>query len=252
MEIARMPLHRYAARALALLAGLLSYLAFGQGVSHDAFDKILRENVRDGQVNYPGIQSNPAFKAYVDQLAAPATLSSKNDKLLYYMNAYNALAIQGIIDGFSPSGFFSRQRFFKSKEWKLAGDSITLHNLEHKLLRPLGDARIHFSIVCASRSCPKVRGEAYSAAKLETQLDDNARAFINDSSRNRFNKDKKSAELSEIFKWFAEDFIANAGSVQKYIAKYVNDPQVAKALAAEQYKIGYLDYNWNLNGTPPK
>jgi hypothetical protein len=237
---------------IVLLTAVLCYPAFGQGIAHEAFDKILRENVRDGQVNYPGIQSNPAFKAYVGQLAAPVKLAAKNDKLVYYMNAYNALAMQGIIDGLSPSGFFGRQRFFKSRQWPLAGEQITLSNLEHKLLRPLGDARIHFSIVCASRSCPKVPGEAYSAAKLDAQMDDNARGFINDTTRNRFNKDKQTAELSEIFKWFAEDFNANAGSVQKYIAKYVSDPEVAKGLAAEQYKLSYLNYNWNLNGTPPK
>jgi hypothetical protein len=87
---------------------------------------------------------------------------------------------------------------------------------------------------------------------LDAQLDENARAFINDTTRNRFNKDNKTAEISEIFKWFAEDFNANAGSVQKYIAQYVNDAEVAKGLAAGEYKIGYLNYNWNLNGTPPK
>jgi hypothetical protein len=236
----------------ALLIGVLACNALAQGIAHEPFDKVLRANVRDGHVNYPGIQTDAAFKGYVAQLAAPVKLASKNDKLVYYMNAYNALAIQGIIDGLSPSGFFGRQRFFKSRRWPLAGEQITLHNLEHKILRPLSDARIHFSIVCASLSCPRVRGEAYSAAKLDAQMDGNARAFINDTTRNRFNKDKQTAELSEIFKWFAGDFNANAGSVQKYIAKYVSDPEVAKGLAAEQYKLSYLNYNWNLNGTPPK
>ncbi len=239
-------------RAVGMALALACITAFAQGIAHDGFDKVLRENVRDGQVNYPGVQANPEFKRYIEALAAPVKLDSKSDKLVYYMNAYNALAMQGIIDGLSPSGFIGRQRYFKSKEWKLAGEEITLYNLEHKILRPLGDARIHFAIVCASRSCPKLRSDAYTGAKLEAQMDDNARAFINDSTRNRFNKEKKSAEISEIFKWFAEDFNASAGSVQKFIAKYVADADVAKGLAAEQYKISYLDYNWNLNGTPPK
>jgi hypothetical protein len=231
---------------------LTGTLAAAQGVDHAPFDKVLHENVRDGQVNYSGVQASPDFKRYVDALAAPVKLESKADKFVYYMNAYNALAMQGIIDGLSPSGFLGRQRYFKSKDWKLAGEEITLYNLEHKILRPLGDARLHFSIVCASRSCPKIRSEAYSAAKLDAQMEDNARRFINDPTRNRFNKDKKTAEISEIFKWFAEDFNASAGSVQKYLAKYVTDPDIAKALAAEQFKVSYLDYNWNLNGTPPK
>jgi hypothetical protein len=239
------------ALAFTLIASFAGAPVSAQGVAHDAFDKVLRENVRDGQVNYPGIQKDAGFKGYIQQLAAPAKLGSKNEKFVYYMNAYNALAIQGILDGLSPSGFLGRQRYFKSKEWKLAGEDITLYNLEHKILRPMGDARIHFAIVCASRSCPKIRSEAYALGKIDAQMDDNARAFINDPTRNRFDKDKKTAQISEIFKWFAEDFNANAGSVQKYIANFVKDPEVAKGLAAEQYKISYLNYDWNLNGTPP-
>jgi hypothetical protein len=242
---------RFAAFVCLLGLSFAGTHTLAQGIAHEGFDKVLRANVRDGQVNYPGVQAMPEFKAYIDALAAPVKLASKSDKLVYYMNAYNALAMQGIIDGLSPSSFLGRQRYFKSKEWKLAGENITLYNLEHKIIRPLNDARIHFGIVCASTSCPKIRNEAYTAAKLEAQMQDNARVFINDTSRNKFNKEKKTAQISEIFKWFAEDFVADSGSVQKYIAKYVADADVAKGLANDEYKISYLDYNWNLNGTPP-
>jgi len=142
-------------------------------------------------------------------------------------------------------------RYFKLQDWPLGGRKISLYDLEHRVLRPLGEPRIHFAIICASRSCPFLRSEAYSAARLDAQLDEQARQFVNDPFRNRFDKATKTAHLSEIFKWFEEDF-QGAGSVQKYIARYIADPEVARDLAQDGYKIQYVDYDWNLNGNPPR
>ena len=234
---------------LALLAVLGSALA--QGIDHAPFDALLKANVKNGVVNYPGFQNNAAFRKYVDDLGRPATLPTKQDQLAYYINAYNALAIQGILEGLSPSSVLGRARYFKIHDWALNGQQISLYDLEHKILRPLNEPRIHFAIICASRSCPFLRSEAYSAARLDAQLDDQARQFVNDPFRNRFDKATKTAHLSEIFKWFEEDF-QGAGSVQKYIARYIADPEVARDLAEDAYKIQYVDYDWNLNGNPPR
>jgi Protein of unknown function, DUF547 len=170
---------------------------------------------------------------------------------VYYMNAYNALTIKSILDGHSPASFFGRQKFFKLTKYQLAGAQTTLDHIEHGILRKLDEPRIHFSIVCASSSCPKIRADAYSAAKLESQLEENAKAFINDPTRNRFDKKDKVASISQIFEWFEEDFVKSAGSPQKFIAKYLNDAELAKDLAADRYQTQYLDYSWSLNGTPP-
>lgn len=235
---------------LALLVAAGASLA--QGIDHAPFDALLRANVKNGVVNYSGFQNNAAFKQYVESLSKPVKLDTKADQIAYYSNAYNALAIQGILDGLSPSSFFGRARYFKTKEWPLNGRNITLYDLEHKVLRPLGDPRIHFSIICASKSCPFLRSEVYSAAKLDGQLDEQARQFLNDPFRNRFDTGTKTAHLSEIFKWFDEDFSGPAGSVQKYVAKYVADPDTAKGLAAGNYTTEWIPYDWTLNGTPPK
>ena len=225
--------------------------AFAQGIDHAPFDALLRANVAKGVVNYPGFQDAAAFKAYVADLAKPAKLAGKSDVLAYNINAYNALAIQGILDGLSPSTTLGRLRYFKVQDWPLDARKISLHDLEHKVLRPLGDPRIHFAIICASRSCPFLRSEAYTAAKLDAQLDEQARQFVNDPFRNRFDRAAKTAHLSEIFKWFEEDF-QGPGSVQKYLARYVADPEVAKELAQDGYKVQWIDYDWTLNGTPPR
>jgi len=225
--------------------------AFAQGIDHAPFDALLRAHVAKGVVDYPAFQSSAPFKAYFADLAKDVPLPTQADQLAYNINAYNALAIQGILDGLSPSSTLGRVRYFKLQDWPLDGRKISLYDLEHKVLRPLGDPRIHFAIICASRSCPFLRPEAYTAAKLDAQLDDQARAFVNDPFRNRFDKATKTAQLSEIFKWYEEDF-QGAGSVQKYIARYVADPEVAKDLAQDAYRIQYIDYDWSLNGTPPR
>lgn len=239
--------------ALLVLAFCLQFSTAGaQGIDHASFDTLLRANVRNGEVNYPGFQDNAAFRDYVKALAKPVKLETRADALVYYINAYNALAIAGILEGLSPSSFLGRAKFFKFKDWALNGQSINLYDLEHKIIRPLGEPRIHFAIICASKSCPFLRSEAYAPARLDSQLDEQARQFVNDSFRNRFDKARRTANLSEIFKWFDEDFSGPAGSVQKYIARYVADAEVAKALAADAWKVDWIDYDWSLNGTPPR
>ncbi len=236
------------AAALALLVAVGS--AAAQALDHAPFDALLRANVKDGIVNYPGFQESPSFQAYLEALGRPTQHDGKAAALVYYINAYNALAIEGILQGLSPSTLFGRARYFKFKSWPLNGMNITLYDLEHKIIRPLGEPRIHFAIVCASKSCPPLRAEAYAAGKLDAQMDQQAWLFVNDRSRNRFNAASHTAQLSEIFNWFDEDFKV-AGSTQRFIARYVADPAVAKGLAAEQFKVEWIDYDWNLNGNPP-
>ncbi len=134
----------------------------------------------------------------------------------------------------------------------MGGERIDLYDLEREIILPLGEPRIHFAIVCASFSRPPLRPEAYPAERLPAQLEANTRRFINDPTRNRFDRNEKIAYLSKIFDWFPEDFERQAGSVLGFVAGYVNDPELAAALASGEYRIEYLKYDWSLNGTPPK
>lgn len=239
------------AGALATALLLACGLAHAQPADDAAFDALLRANVAGGSVRYAGFAGSTAFRQYVEDLGRPAPPGNRAETLAYHINAYNALAIAGILDGMSPATLLGRARYFKFKDWLLNGTSINLYDLEHKVIRPLGEPRIHFAIVCASKSCPVLRPETYTAARLDAQLDEQARAFVNDPLRNRFDKATRTAHLSEIFKWFAEDFEGPAGSVQKYVSRYVADPEVARALANDGYKVEWIDYDWTLNGTPP-
>ena len=222
--------------------------------SHQAFDELLRAHVSDGIVDYPGIQGDSQFTAAIRQFdrVDPNGLSTSDAQLAFWINAYNAFAIKGILDGYSPMTFAGRYRYFIATDYRVGGETINLYDLERRLLIPdFREPRIHFAIVCASQSCPKLRAEAYVPEKLSEQLEQGSRAFINDPTRNRFDRENKVAYLSKIFEWFEDDFATHAGSLLNYVRRYVHDPELAADLATQPYRIEFLDYDWHLNGKEP-
>jgi hypothetical protein len=233
-----------------LLLCLLSLPAMAALPNRDDLDAVLLRNVRNGFVDYDGIRADPAFGRFVTGLASAsaADLGDRNTRLAFLINAYNAYAIQGILDGYSPSSVLGRYTFFRRREYGLLGDKTTLQDLEHDQILPLGEPRIHFAIVCASISCPRLANRAYGPAELDTQLETAARAFANDGARNRYDVKRQVAFLSRIFNWYERDFIKAAGSTQKYLAGYVSDPAVKELLARDGFKVKFVDYDWDLNG----
>jgi hypothetical protein len=217
---------------------------------HDSFDDMLLKNVRNGFVDYDGLAADPRLETYVAQIGAAdaSKLRTDNDKLAFYINAYNALAIKGILDGYSPRTLFGRYQFFKRNKYVIAGEKFNLFNFEHERIIAIDDPRIHFSIVCASISCPRLSSRAYTPEEVDTQLHEAARNFLNDPTRNRFDLDRRIAFVSMIFKWYAEDFEAAAGSLQQYMARFVDDARVQDALRLGEFELKYEKYDWNLNG----
>jgi hypothetical protein len=219
-------------------------------IDWSAWDRILRSHVADGHVDYDGIRQEPGFAATVQAIAG-ASLDGRDrrEKIVFLVNAYNVLSIRGILDGRSPRTAFGKLNFFFRAKYDVAGERMTLNALEKKRLLPLGEPRVHFAIVCSSASCPPLRSEAHTVARLEEQLDDSARRFLNDPTKNRFDPDSSTAWLSKIFKWFSEDFGGSPESIQQFIAPYIQDPAAAARLAEGAFTIRYLDYDWSLNGT---
>lgn len=214
------------------------------------WDDVLRAHVTDGRVDYDSIHDHPGFATTVERIAAADLTGQDHTAVLaFYINAYNVLAVRGILQGRSPRTNLGKLRYFYRDKHTVAGERLTLNALEHDRIRPLGDPRIHFAIVCASTSCPPLRSEAYATDTLDHQLDDNARRFVNDRSKNRVDPDAGVARLSKIFKWFREDFESAAGSVQSYIAKFIEDPRSAQLLRDGSLDVRYLEYDWSLNGT---
>ena len=219
---------------------------------HQLFDRVLRDHVEHGKVDYPAIGSDVRFQQYLEYLAVtdPESFVTRDEKLAFWINAYNAFAIKGILNGLSPNGFFSRISFFKT-DVDLAGRKIDLYDLEREIIIPFGEPRIHFAIVCAAVSCPKLASEAYTAASLERQLERNTRAFINNMTKNRFDHANRSGRVSKIFDWFPKDFEMHSHSVQQFLGKYVDDPVIAQSLLRKEYELGFMDYDWTLNGSNP-
>ncbi len=132
--------------------------------THRTFHEVLERHVHDGFVNYQTLASDASFAAYLDDLKhiAPQQLPTPNHRLAFWINAYNALAMQGIIAGYSPSTFSGRYRYFIDQHYNIGGEKLNLYNLERKILIPaFREPRIHFAIVCASQSCPKLQSWAY-------------------------------------------------------------------------------------------
>jgi hypothetical protein len=224
-------------------------------VSHQVWAQIVQTHVHNGQVDYPAIQADGKLDGYLSELnrVDPTRLSTRQDQLAFWINAYNAFAVKGILDHYSPMTLWGRYRYFIGRDYQVGGATINLYDLERQvLIEQFHEPLIHFAIVCASTSCPKLQPWAYQPDQLDSQLDRAAREFINDPTRNRFDRNQKVASLSMIFQWFEKDFANAAGSVSAYIARYVNDPELAKELAQPGYRIEFLEYDWSLNGISPK
>lgn len=221
--------------------------------SHEGWNKLLQKHVNSkGQVNYEGFKADHVqLKAYLDLLSSHApddATWSKNQKLAYWINAYNAFTIELILRHYpleSIKDIGSKiQVPFVNSPWdikfiEIAGEKYHLNNIEHNILRKLFDEpRIHFAIVCASISCPNLRNEAYTADKVQDQLQADAVRFINDSSKNKLGAD--AIEISELFSWFKGDF-TKKGSLIGFLNQY------SEFNINENAKISHLDYNWGLN-----
>lgn len=223
-------------------------------VSHQLLDDVLHAHVRDGLVDYPAIAKDARFQAYLRHLTRvdPNALPTREERLAFWVNAYNAFAIQGILEGLSPGTLWGRYEYFIKRRYQVGGATINLYDMERAILvKEFMDPRIHFTIVCASRSCPKLRSEAYRAPRLNAQLEESAQTFINDPARNRFDRASRDARLSKIFDWFDEDFAARSGSLIAYVRQYVADEGLVRDLATEPYSVEFLTYDWTLNGPPP-
>jgi hypothetical protein len=224
---------------------------------HAAWTALLRRWVNDGRVDYAGwLRAGRApLEAYLKQLSGTCGRDyetwSRAQRLAFWINAYNAFTVELILDhypiasirkiGWLPGAAFRRQ-FIPMPE--LRGGVISLNEIEHDTIRAdFAEPRIHFALVCASRSCPPLRSEAYRGADLDRQLADQARVFLGDATKNRFDAAANTLYLSAIFDWFAVDFRAAAGSLQAFVAPYLADPRAA----LPGVRIEYLDYDWSLN-----
>lgn len=246
------PLRLKPARATLVALTLLTLLRTGAAATPDyvLLDEALLRNVRDGFVDYDGIARDPAFEQFTGQLGRAGELpaDARAERLALLINAYNAFAIQAVLDGYSPERAGKRRKFFGRRTHDLQGREASLDEIRSSALDAATEPRLHFAVVCAALVCPRLASEAYTPDSLDSQLDRAARRFINDRTRNRFELMRGIAFLSPVFDWYRGDFEAAGGSLQRYLADFVEDPALADALRDDQLEIRILSEDWQLNG----
>ena len=248
---------------------------------YDHYAVALKSFVDDqGVVNYRSLKaSRQQLDAFVGALSRidPVEYEKWSDaqKVAMWINAYNGLTLQAIINHYPiKSSFISSLRYPRNSirqisgvwdklEFVVMGRKRTLDSIEHSTLRQrFNEPRIHMALVCAAMGCPPLRNQPYRADGLDAQLDDQARRFLSDPLKFRIDRDKKLVYMSSIFKWFGDDFIKTYGTedfaghgaaeraVLNFISKHLTDSD-RRYLRTQKYRIKYFSYDWSLNEQRP-
>ena len=237
------------------------------GVDHKIWDYLLKSYVASGLVDYEGMKKDYLFRDYVRQIGEcnPDALETEDEKLALACNAYNALVINSVIAHKIHDNVmlhdFDGNDFFESVEHIYAGDTISLNHLEKKMIIPTyGEPRVHVGLVCAARSCPAIRPEAYTGARVRDQLQDQSVQFANNPAYVMFDPATNELKLSTLMAWYPKDFVErypNGGHLQ-WINESTTEQAIkdatgkaiadlAKVEEEREIKISYYEYDWTLN-----
>jgi len=212
-------------------------------LDYTIWKSLLQKNVlANGQVNYSGFEKEISkFNTFLRSLSSAKMTSSwtKNDKISYWINVYNAYTVKLVLNNFPLTSIKEIDRPWKTKFFPIDGKLMSLSEVEHEILRDFGEPRIHFAINCASRSCPRLLQIPYTAENLNRLLDRQTKEFINDEFYNTITE--FTVNVSHIFDWYRKDFKATHGTVINFINQYSN------ITIANQKNKGYKSYDWSLN-----
>ena len=261
-------------RALAALVLMFSTAAaFGFDHGHAGWDALLKKHVvliqggNASRLRYAGmLAERKPLKAYLDSLSAVTETEYRGwtspQRLAFLINAYNAFTVALVLSRYPDLASIKDlgslfQSPWKSKFFKLLGGERSLDDIEQGMIRAPGafdEPRIHVALVCASIGCPMLRDEAYTAARLDAQLEDGMRRFFSDRTRNRYDSADATLRVSKLFDWYEKDFAqghAGFASLAATFAKYAErlaDTREAQArIRAGDYRMEFLDYDWRLN-----
>jgi hypothetical protein len=257
--------------ALVILLALQCAVAQAAAFDQSAWDSLLKKHVtslRNGQatqVDYAGFAADRSqLKQYLAAVSAVAPAEfdrwDRPAQLAFLINAYNANTVELILTAYPDVASIKELGSLLRSPWKrrfipLLGETRSLDDIEHGLIREAGhyaEPRIHFAVNCASIGCPALRPEAYVGEKLDAQLEDAARSFLSDRTRNRV--EGNALKVSSIFKWYRGDFEKGwrgsnnlAGFFGLYRQPMELDDKSVDLLKAGKMNIDFLDYDWRLN-----
>lgn len=237
-----------------LLAAMLMVSMPAQAQQSDPYQswaRVLARFVSErGEVDFRALSRErgdlDAFVGYVARVSprsAPDAFPSKDAKLAYYINAYNALAMYNVIDSDFPKSLdgWRKMWFFGVKRFAVGGERMSLYALENDVIRPLGDERVHYALNCMVVSCPRLPRVAFTPEKIDRQLDDEARRFFVEARNLQVLADRKRVRMSALLKFYTEDFLAKSPTLIAYVNRY------APAGIAASFEVEFMDYDWTVN-----
>ena len=233
-----------------LAFSLLSIFIISHATKLETFfndtDAFMKKYVKNGLVNYSAVKANKTdIQNLVTQIETMSVGKSANARAeAFYINSYNVLVINAIAKQYPVKSPMDIDGFFDKKKHKIADEYLTLNDIENiKLRKEYSDARLHFVLVCAAKGCPKITNFAYEPDKLDAQLETQTKKALNDPNFIRVKTSSKLVLISEIFKWYKDDFIStnNHQDFITFLNKYRSE-KISNAL-----KVDFYPYNWQLN-----
>ncbi|MGC2658879.1 MAG: nucleoside hydrolase [Bryobacteraceae bacterium] len=219
--------------------------AFDHSVWNDLTHRYINASHR---VDYQTLKNNDLTRldAYLSQFASkwPSGVTPAETKAAL-LNLYNALTVRWILANYPVESIWQTKHPFALARNRVNGEMISLDGIESEL-RSTHDPRIHGALVCAARSCPPLRREAYEPDHVDAQLDDNVREWLRNPALNEFFPQEKTASVSAIFKWYAGDFIKAGSTVKAFLTKFGPAGSV-EFLTQPGSTLEYKTYDWGLN-----
>ncbi len=237
---------------------LLFLLPAALAAGHADLQAVLNQHVAQGKVDYAAIASSSALDGYAGWLATAPEPAGRSDKMAFWINAYNGLTIDLIADEWPQKSILDLEggKVWDVRKFTVAGKQVSLNDIEHKILRPMGDARIHAAVNCASVGCPPIASKIYTGANLNAELDAASAAWMR-ANGVRVDTAAKTVSFNKIFDWYGDDFVKvddcglslgdpKASAAACFASKHVAAEQSA-FLKAGGYATSHHEYNWGVN-----
>ncbi len=211
-----------------------------------AYGRVLERFVDErGRVDFAALaRDRHDLDAYVRFVAdtPPESFAPGDERLAHYLDSYNALSMFNVIESGIPQTHAGWRKvvFFALRKFDIGGHSLSLHAYENDVIRRLGDPRVHFALNCGAVSCPVLPRRPFAAGDLQQSLDRETRRFFASRDHLRVDSANRVVHLSEILRFYREDFESSGTSLIGFVNRYVPER------IPEDFEIRFISYDWTI------